>query len=285
MKTKNLKKKSKYIGSYLIIATVLLFVLLPIYIMVITSLTSTQEANSAMFSWWPKEGITIDGYIKAFENRTGSITLIGAFFNTIWIYVPGLIVGMLTSAMSGYAFAKMNFPGKNLIFSILIGTMTIPTSMSMISNFIIYDFIGWINTPYPLMVPPMFGVVTVVFFMRQYISGIPSDLISAAKIDGLEDFGCFLLIILPIAVPAIVAQFILQFIVAYNDYMNPLLFLQDARMYTLQIALAFFTDAYIQDWPLRMAGCVIALIPVLIMYFVAQKYILRGVAVSGAIKG
>ena len=103
--------------------------------------------------------------------------------------------------------------------------------------------------------------------------------------DGLRNFGCCMRIALPISVPAIVAQFILQFIVAYNDYLNPLLYLQDANMYTLQIALAYFQDVYIQDWSLRMAGCVIAIVPMVVLYFAAQKYILRGVAVQGGVKG
>ena len=163
--------------------------------------------------------------------------------------------------------------------------MAIPNSMGMVANFIMYDTIGWINTPFPLMIPPMFGTVTVMFFMRQFISGIPSTLLEAGKVDGLRNFGCCMRIALPISVPAIVAQFILQFIVAYNDYLNPLLYLQDANMYTLQIALAYFQDVYIQDWSLRMAGCVIAIVPMVVLYFAAQKYILRGVAVQGGVKG
>ena len=284
--TKPMKKKNHYyIGTYIIIAIVVLFVLLPIYIMVITSLTSSQEANNAMFSWWPKEGLTVQAYIDAFSNKTGDTTLIRAFLNTLWIYIPGIIVGLFTATISGYAFAKMNFIGKNVLFSFLIATMAIPNSMGMVANFIMYDTIGWINTPFPLMIPPMFGTVTVMFFMRQFISGIPSTLLEAGKVDGLRNFGCCMRIALPISVPAIVAQFILQFIVAYNDYLNPLLYLQDANMYTLQIALAYFQDVYIQDWSLRMAGCVIAIVPMVVLYFAAQKYILRGVAVQGGVKG
>lgn len=100
------KKNHYYIGTYIIIAIVVLFVLLPIYIMVITSLTSSQEANNAMFSWWPKEGLTIQAYIDAFSNKTGDTTLIRAFLNTLWIYTPGIIVGLFTATISGYAFAK-----------------------------------------------------------------------------------------------------------------------------------------------------------------------------------
>jgi multiple sugar transport system permease protein len=210
-----------------------------------------------------------------------------ALFNTLWMYIPGILVGLYSSSMAAFAFAKIPFKGRELIFSILLSTIMLPNSMATIAQVLLYDGLGWMNTPFPLMVPPMFGAIGAVFFIRQFYLTIPDDLINAAKIDGLGFFGIFNKIILPMSMSVLLAQFLLSFITSYNDYMAPLLFCQDSSMYTLQVALAMLADpaGYGQDWPLRMAGAVVGMTPLILLYIFSQKFIRKGLSISASIKG
>lgn len=279
----NIKKLK--LGSVLLILPVVLFVLFPLYIIIITSLTSSVESNNAAFSWWPKMGLSIQSYIKAFTRKTAGNNLIRSLWNTLVIYVPSCFVGVYASAMAAFAFAKTEFVLKKPMFSILMFSITLPNTVGTIASFLIFDRLGWINTPLPLMVPRMMGSIGIIFFLRQFYLGLPDDLMSAAKIDGLGNFGIFMKIMLPLSKPALIAQFVLSFISGYNEYLQPLLYLQEASQYTLQISLAFFAEAYVQDWPLRMAGCMIAMLPLLVFYLFAQKHLLASLAVNSGLKG
>lgn len=284
MREKSLKKKPKYIGSYVIMFLVILFVFLPLYIVLDTSLQSQAEANKSHFHWFPQE-FSIQGYISVFTTKLAGINIMRGLFNTLWIYLPGILVGLYVSAGSAFAFAKIRFPGRNLMFSILLSTIMLPNSMATIAQVMLYDALGWMNTPYPLMIPPMFGGIGAVFFMRQFFLTIPEDLINAAKIDGLGYFGVFNRIILPMSGSILLAQFILTFIGSYNDYMGPLMFCQSSSMYTLQVALAMFAGPYAQNWPLRMAGAVVGMAPLIVLYVSCQKFIRKGLSISASIKG
>lgn len=279
------RKKRFRVGSFIAMILGVAFVIVPIYIVIITSLTSDIEANNAAFSWWPKMGLTLEGYTKAFTRKVAGNSLLRSFFNTMWMYIPSTAIGVFVSAMSAFAFAKLDFKLKKPMFAILMATLTLPNCIGFIASFLMFDKMGWINTPLPIMVPRMLGAIGIVFFLRQYYLGIPDDIVGAANLDGLGELGIFFHIMLPISLPALFSQFILNFITGYNDYLGPLLYLQNAKMYTLQISLAFFAEAYVQDWPLRMSGCVIAMIPLVVLYLIAQKYILQGVSISSGLKG
>lgn len=283
-KLKNNIKKLK-LGSVLLIIPMVLFVLFPLYIIIITSLTSSVESNNAAFSWWPEMGLSVQSYIKAFTRKTAGNNLLRSLWNTLVIYVPSCLVGVYASAMAAFAFAKTEFVLKKPMFNILMFSITLPNTVSTIASFLLFDRLGWINTPLPLMVPRMMGSIGIIFFLRQFYVGLPDDLMSAAKIDGLGNFGIFMKIMLPLSKPALIAQFVLSFIAGYNEYLQPLLYLQEASQYTLQISLAFFAEAYVQDWPLRMAGCMIAMLPLLALYLFAQKHLLASLAVNSGLKG
>ena len=279
------KLQDMHIGSYVVVFFALAFILVPMYIMVITSLTPEIEADNAYFSWWPQTGVTIRAYEDVFTKKMGGISLIGSFFNTMWIYFPSTVVGVFMSGMAAYAFAKLDFKLNKPMFAILMATLTLPNCMGTMASFLIFDSINWIDTPFPLMIPRMMGTIGVVFFLRQFYMGLPDDLIGAGYLDGLDEITVFFRILLPLSMPALISQIVLQFIGAYNDYLAPLLYLQDAKMYTVQIALAFYTDPFKQDWPLRMSGAVIVMTPLIFLYLIAQKYILRGVAITTGLKG
>lgn len=281
---KSKKHRSRNLFNYAVSVLVILFVFLPIYIMLDTSFQSETEANLAEFHWFPKQ-FSVLGYVSVFTKQLAGISIIRGLFNTLWIYLPGVIVGVYMSSLSAFAFAKIRFKAKKFMFSVMLSTIMLPNSMSTIAQVLLYDSLGWMNTPWPLMIPPMFGSISAVFFMRQFYLTIPEDLVSAAKIDGLGYFGIYNKIIFQMSGSVLIAQFLLNFISSYNDYMRPLLFCQSSSMYTLQVTLAMFAGPYAQNWPLRMAGCVVGMTPLILLYVFSQKFIRKGLEISSSIKG
>ncbi len=278
--------KKNYITAYIMMALALFFVLFPLYTVFTTSIMSKYEANGSAFKLWPEQGVTFDSYKTILVDQIGGYSVIGGFINTIIYYLPTAAIGTVVSAMAAFAFAKLRFKASNAMFAILMLNLLVPNSMGMITSFLLYDNLGWIGTPMPIMVPICFGGIGAVFFLRQFYLKIPDDLVGCAKLDGLGYLGMFFRIMLPISMPAITAQFILSFIGGYNQYMEPLLYLSsDAKMATLQLVLAQYQDPRIQDWPLRMAGCFTAMLPLVIMYLCSQKLILKGLDVSAGFKG
>lgn len=281
-------KAKRIVGKvfiYLALVIFAIWILAPFSIVIITSFKTWQEATDPEFSFFPKE-FTFQGYKEVFTYTasTGDFqmpVMLRGFINTLIIVIPPTILGLFCSAISAYAFAKLRFNGKNLLFGFLLLTMMIPGTIMLTPSYMIYDMIGWTNTPLPLMIPGMFGAATCVFFMRQFYSGIPTELIEAAKLDGMGYFKIFWKIMVPLSVPALFAQGLLGFIGGYNDYFGPYLYLQDPEWYTLQIALKSFQGSYSSNVPTIMAGSIVALIPTLVIYAVAQNYFIEGIATSG----
>ena len=268
---------------YVVLVLFALWILIPFSIVIVTSFKTAKDASNPQFHFFPEEWV-LDGYNDVFTYNAGmggAPLLIRGFMNTLMIVLPPTILGLFCSAMSAYAFAKLRFKGKNLLFSALLMTMMIPGTIMLTPSYLIYNLLGWVDTPLPLMIPGMFGAATCVFFMRQFYAGIPTSLIEAAKLDGMGYFKIFWKIMVPLSVPALLAQGILGFIGGYNDYFGPYLYLQSPQWYTLQIALNSFQGTYSRNIPAMMAGALIALIPTLVIYIVAQKYFIEGIATSG----
>ena len=278
--------KNHYVTAFVMMFLAVFFVLFPLYTVFTTSLMSKYEALGTAFKLWPEQGVSFDSYKTILVDQIGGYSVLGGFVNTIIYYLPTAAIGTIVSAMAAFAFAKLRFKASNAMFSILMLNLLVPNSMGMITSFLLYDTLGWIGTPMPIMIPICFGGISAVFFLRQFYLKIPDDLVGCAKLDGLGYLGMFFRIMLPISMPAITAQFILTFIGGYNDYMGPLLYLSgDAKMATLQLALAQYQDPRIQDWPLRMAGAFTAMTPLVVMYLCSQKLILKGLDVSAGFKG
>lgn len=258
-----------------------LFVLFPFAIMVISSLKHKEETIGG-FTWWPKMGLTLRGYANAFKKVASSTSIIEGFFNTLWIIIPPTLVGLLTSTLSAYAFAKLRFRGKKVMFGLLIATMMVPGIATLVPSYIIWDYLGvTVDAPFvPLMIPGMFGAAACVFFMRQSISAIPDSIIEASRIDGIGTFGCFVRIVLPLIKPALLAQGVLGFVGGYNDYFGPLIYLKSDYQ-TLQIAVSVFSDRYSGDWPSILAANIVAIIPTVLIYIFVQKYFIEGITAGG----
>ena len=280
--TQSVKKKRLIVK---IITYVLIFVfsisfLLPFIWMLSTSFKEYEEIFTIPVTFIPKKFI-IQNYIDVFDTSGYANILVG-FRNTLLIVVPSTIIGCLTAALAAFAFAKIKFPGRDVIFFILISTMAIPGIILMIPSYIIYSEIDWVNTWLPLMIPGMFGGDGAIFFTRQFMKGIPTELEDAARMDGLSWWGIFWKIELPLAKPIVISNFLFGFIAGYNDWLGPTLYLNtNSDMKTLQQMIAMLNDTFGTKWGVQMAGSCLALIPSLIIFILCQKYFIEGVSLTG----
>lgn len=279
-----LKAKLSSLSVHAVLILAAISILAPLYIALVVSFMDKSEAMSPGFTLWP-ENFDIHGYIEVFTYTAGSIGImpivVRGFINTIMTVLPTTLIGTLVSALAAFSFSKLKFKGNSLMFSILLGTMMIPGMVSMIPSYIIFDKIGWVDTYLPLVVPGLFGAAGTVFFLRQFYFSIPNDLVEAARVDGLGNFGIFVRIMLPLSVPALITQFVMNFVGGYNEYLGALLYLFTPEKYTLQIALNFFRGTYSQDYAVIMAGAVVSLLPTTLIYLIGQRYFLEGIATSG----
>lgn len=275
--------------AYLYLILFAITVLIPFFVVLITSVTKQSELIATMdFIWFPKEGLTAEGYYTALFSDildAYGISVLRGFFNTLWQTLLTLLVGLFVSGLSAFAFAKLRFPGKRVLFYILIGTMMIPGAVMTMPSYIFYDAIGWSNSVLPIVIPGMFGGAMTVFFLRQFFMTIPTELLEAAKIDGLGFFGMYVRIMIPLAKPAFLAQFIFGFVGGYNNYLAPLLYLNgQTELYPLQMVITLFNSIYSGNLTAICAFIVIGLAPLLIIYSFSQKYFIQGIAAEG-IKG
>lgn len=220
-------------------------------------------------------------YFSNFVNVFRTIPLMEGFKNSLLVAVPSIVIGSLVSAMAAYAFAKIDFKFKNIIFVLLLGVIMIPFPVIMIPQYYIFTDLNWIGTLLPLIVPKMLGNIMMIFFLKQYLENIPDSLIESAKIDGAGQFRIFVSIILPLIKPALAAQMILWFMGVWNDYLAPNLF--SAATPTLPVVIASlvsFTDTQTETH-LNMAASIISIIPVVGVFAIFQRQIIDSVILSG----
>lgn len=280
------RKKLKIINRiaiYSVLSIFAIWILLPFSVIISTAFKSWQESNTLGFHFIPQK-LSTEGFVEAltFRSMNGKLPLlITGFVNTFLFVVPTTIIGLLLSSVSGYAFAKIRYKGKNTLFTVMIFTMLIPGTIMIAPSYVLYDSIGWIGTPLPIIVPGMFGAAAAVFFMRQFYSKIPTELVEAAQIDGMNHIQIFMKIMVPLSKPALIAQGILGLMAGYNDYFGPYIFLQDPDLYTVQIALRNFSGTYSSQINTLMAGSIIVLLPAFIIYIFTQRYFIEGIATTG----
>ena len=275
------------IVAYIFLALFCLWVLVPFYVIIVTSLTSITELMSSIrFIWFPQEGVRFESYYTVLFDDIlavgGMSSLLRGFLNTMWMTVPPLLISLFVSGLAAYSYAKLNFKAKNTLYMITLATMMIPSAVLTMPSYLFYDAIGWSQGPLPLVIPTLFGNAGTVFFLRQFFAGIPSDLIDAGKIDGMGYFSMYVKIMLPLSVPAFLAQGILGFVGGYNNYLGPLLYLNgQVELYTLQLSLSVLNGIYYADQSVQCASAVIAILPILVIYLICQKFFIQGVAATG----
>lgn len=224
--------------------------------------------------------------ILNFVDAIRAIPFFQYLLNTLIILVPTMVGTVFTSALVGYGFSRFQFKGKRTWFLILLATMMLPGQITLIPQYLMFRSFGWVNTFLPLIVPCFFGGGAFnIFLMRQFMSGIPRDIDEAAIIDGASRMKIFTAIMLPLSRPALTAISIFTFIGTWNDFNGPLIYLSDSSKFTLSLGLAFFKGMYTSQWNYLMAATVMMILPVLVIFFCAQQYIIDGIVISSGTKG
>ncbi len=268
--------------SYVVLFFLSIVVVFPFVMMIISSLTvgGSYAVGRGAFSF--KGYADIFTSVVAVDPNTDVPYLLTGIKNTLIITIPSTLLGLFVSAFSAYAFAKIKFKGRNTLFFIMLVTMMIPGTLMFVPSFIIYNHLNLVNTFFPLIVPGSFGSAMCVFFLRQAFMAIPDDYIEAAKLDGIGHFRIFWKIVVPLSAPALISQGLLGFVGGYNDYLGPLLYLQDPSLYTLQIALQLIhSQSDTGNNQMFLAATVVSLLPTILIFLFAQKYFIKGIANTG----
>lgn len=280
LKKTSVNRQSKKMLSYVLMTIIGIILLIPLLWMVFTSLKPMEEIVRYPPTFFP-EKIVWENYLDT----------IAAFpfwryaRNTLFITVLVVIGNVLSNSFIAYGFAKLDFPGKKLMFALVLSTMMIPGFVTMIPQYVLFSKIGWVGTYLPLIVPSFFGNAFNIFLMRQFYLSINNELIEAAEIDGANHLYIWSHLMLPLTKPALITIAINSFNAALNDFLGPLLYIQDQEKYTLQIGLQVFQNQATTQWNYLMAGATLVLIPTILLFFFAQRYFIEGMDLTGGSKG
>lgn len=250
--------------------------LMPLAWVVSTSLKMPGQVFVTPIEWIPTEP-KWENFIEVFTRLPFHLFIRNSFYVTI-MGTLGILFSSLTVA---YGLSRLRWPGRDLLFTVLLATMMLPGVVTMIPVFIIFKKIDWIGTFYPLWVPAWFGGAFYIFLMRQYMMTLPIELDEAAKIDGASNFRILWQVIAPLCGPAIVTVTIFAFLQHYNAFMEPLIYISDNEMFTLPLGLLWFKGRFGNFWHLVMAASMITITPVIVLFFLAQRYFIQGAQFSG----
>lgn len=269
------------------IARLLVFIILllgaltmvvPFMWMLSTSLKEAKYVYQIPPQWIPNP-FDWENYIELWKKSN----LLNGFKNSTIVASCVVVFGTFSSTLSAFAFAKLDVPYKKALFMCVLSSMMIPFVVLLVPQYIIYTKIKWINTLLPLIIPSALGNVSMMFFLRQYMIGLPTELLEAAKIDGCSYFKIYYRVYLPLSKPAIVSNIIMIFMATWNDYFAPMIFVNDEKKQTVQVVIAMLNSYHESqtDIPLVMAAALIAILPVLILFIFCQKYFTESFAMTG----
>jgi multiple sugar transport system permease protein len=277
---------------YAVCITIGVVMFLPFFWSLMTSLKPSNEIFSIPIQWLPSE-ITLEHYRKAFTTVPFGLY----FWNSLVLAVAGVLANLFFGSVSGYAFAKLNFRGNKAMFRVLLAAMMIPGIVTMIPSFYVLKHFplvggndllggggnGFLNSFWGIILPGASGSFAV-FFMRQFFLTLPSDMMEMARIEGCKEFRIFWNIYLPLTKPALATLGIFTFQAGWNSFLWPMIILNDPDKATIQMGLQAFSYNYQTDYGPMMAGALIAILPILVLFLLLQKYFVQGIAFSG-VKG
>ncbi len=251
------------------------FMLLPFIWMVSTSLKEAAEVFTYPPTWIPKKFVWSN-----FKEALTSLPFGRFYFNSFIVAFSVTVLTLLTSSLAAFAFARLNFKGRNMLFLIYLATLMIPFPVLLIPNFIMVRYLGWYDSYAALILPPAFSAFAT-FLLRQFFKGIPTELDDAARIDGASSLRIWWQIILPNSTAALAALSIFIFLGNWNEFLWPLVVTNSENMRTIPVGLNMFQGQFGVKWQLLMAAAVVAMLPVLIVYILAQKWFIKGITISG----
>ena len=264
---------------YLVLLAMAACFIVPFFWLLSSSLKRPSELFEIPVRWIPRE-IQFDNYKKMFD----TIPFFLYLRNTMFLVVNNIIGSLISCSLVGYGFSRLRWPGRDKIFVLVLITMILPYQVTMIPLFVQFQKMGWVGSFLPLTVPNYFGNPFFIFLMRQFFMGIPNDLSEASRIDGAGEFRIYWQICMPLARPALATVAIFAFLRSWNDFIGPLIYLQSDKLYTLSVGVQLIRSRLDPKWEVLMAAGVVMVLPVLVIFFLLQKYFIQGIALSG-IKG
>ena len=276
------KKGASHIAKiliYVVLTALALIYLFPFFWMIITSVKPDKE----LMAWPP----TLIPHGLQLSNYPDALTYIPFFTyikNTLVYCFSSVIGAILSCTLAAYGFSRIKWPERDKIFLLVLSTMMLPTQVTMIPMFIVFTKLGWVGSLKPLIVPTFFGVPFFIFLLRQFFMGIPFELSDAAKIDGCSEVRIFYNVLLPLVKPAIATVALFKFLDSWNDFLNPLIYLNDEAKFTISIGLQMFVGRVGTKWGMLMAASTVVTIPIIVIFFFTQKTFIQGIAMTG-IKG
>jgi len=261
---------------YLVLAVVAVIMLIPFVWMLSLSLKTQAQAFVYPPALIPSP-LAFENYPNA---MFGPLPFALFFRNTLIIAVLVIVGELLSCSLVAYGFARFRFPGRDLLFMVLLSTLMVPFIVRLVPLFVMFQQIGWINTFWPLVAPAFFGTPLFIFLMRQFFLTIPNDLIDAARIDGASELQTWWRIMVPLSKPVMAAVAIFAFQTTWNDFLAPLVFLQRTEVKTVILGLYAFLGLQ-PDYPTLMAATVIAIVPMVVIFFCFQNFFVKGITVSG----
>jgi len=276
---KKWKKAAPWI-SFLVVALLGICMIYPLLWMFFAAFKTNNEINlgTALLP----ERFDISGFIKGWKS-TGQYTFTDYFGNTFLMVIPTVILTVLSSTLVAYGFARFSFRGNKLLFGVMLSTLMVPGSVLIIPRYLLFRDLSWLNTYLPFWMPAALGCYPFFIYQEvQFFRGIPRDLDEAARIDGCGSFRTLIFILLPVLKPSLVSVCIFQTIWTWNDFMNPLIYVNSVSKYPLSLALRMGLDvAASANWNEIMAMACVSMVPLIIMFFCLQKYFVEGVVTSG----
>ncbi|MGC8837305.1 MAG: carbohydrate ABC transporter permease [Anaerolineae bacterium] len=277
---KNKRKvlRALWLGFLQIFLTALVITfLVPTIWMVVSSFKASTEIFAHPIVWIPKKWLWRN-YVEA-----ATILPLGRFaLNTLIVTSVATLGTVVSSAIVAYSFSRLRWPGRDFFFGLLLATIMLPEVVTLVPRFIMFRWFKWVDTFLPLTVPYWFGTATFyVFLMRQFLRGIPMELEDAARIDGCSRFRILWQILMPLSKPVLATVTVFSLIQHYNDYMNPLIYLNKMELWTLALAIRTYNSQYVANWEWIFAVGTMMLIPMLILFIVAQRYFVQGITLTG----
>ncbi|WP_148927901.1 carbohydrate ABC transporter permease [Paenibacillus methanolicus] len=253
-----------------------LFCLLPLFWLVRSSFMTSLQIFEIPPIWIPAP--------FKFQNYVEALTTInfGRFFtNTLIITVSCLAGALISSSLGAYSYARLKWPGRNFFFALLLASMMLPGAVTLIPTFIGWKMAGLINTYFPLILPVWFGSAFDIFLLRQFYSTIPKDLDEAAYVDGAGLWTIYWRIIIPLSKPALIVIGLFSFMSSWNDFMGPLVYVNEESKFTMALGLQMFQSLHSAQWHLLMAASTVVILPVIIVFFIGQRYFIEGITLTG----
>lgn len=275
----------KKLSVYVVLVLLCVPALMPLMWMVSTSLKTdaqvfavgSQGAPPVTLGSLIPNPVEFGNYPKALEALPIHVYL----RNSILLVLCTIVGGVLSSAMVAHGFARCRVPFKNGLFLVMLSTMALPPQVTMVPTFTLFRYLGWYGTYLPLIVPAFFGIPYFVFLLTQFMKSLPSDLFEAGRVDGMSEWQLFLKVALPLSQPALATCALFQFVWTWNDFLGPLLYLNDPNKYTLAYGLQQFVSRNGGQWTMLMAASTLFVLPVFLVFLLAQKTFVEGIATTG----